>query len=73
MHNLQEGLAEPIPGPHFGVPAASSASHMPACYGVCCGRHGRCARYEAVEGSPVDAIAYCGKGYPMFVAREVAS
>lgn len=32
----------------------------PACFGVCCPKHGQCARYAAAEGAHgADAIATC--------------
>lgn len=43
----------------------------PACYGVTCPQHGRCARYAAVEHTPVDhTIATCcdaAGARPLFV------
>lgn len=45
----------------------------PACYGICCSRRRDCARYEAVESTPMDhTIASCGTGdeQPLFVAMK---
>lgn len=46
----------------------------PACYGVCCNLHGRCARYAAVEGkTDPNVIATCANGAgerPLFIERE---
>lgn len=47
----------------------------PACFGVCCPRHGDCARYAAAEGpAGQHAIATCngcGEGErPLFLARK---
>lgn len=42
----------------------------PACYGVCCNLHGRCARYAAVEAAIDQPIATCADGAgerPLFV------
>lgn len=47
----------------------------PACFGVCCNLHGRCARYAAVEGRHHDTapIVTCLDGageHPLFVELE---
>lgn len=46
----------------------------PACYGICCPQRRNCARYEAVESSPIDhTIASCGAGgeeLPLFVPMK---
>jgi len=44
----------------------------PACFGVCCPKHGQCTRYEAVNGPEgANAIATCddagGNEWPLFV------
>ena len=36
----------------------------PACFGVCCPDHGKCARYAAVNGAPASLprIGFCETG-----------
>lgn len=35
-------------------------NEAPACYGICCPKHGQCARYEAVETTSMDhTISTC--------------
>ncbi len=45
----------------------------PACYGICCPKHGQCARYQAVEApTTVSVIATCLDGAgdrPLFVEQ----
>ncbi len=46
---------------------------MPACFGVVCPLHGRCARYAAVEHSTADADTRVtcqteGRTFPLFLA-----
>ncbi len=47
----------------------------PTCMGICCPRHGACARYLEIDGSSPDdhRIATCAEGEerPMFVMRLV--
>ena len=49
----------------------------PACFGVCCPQHGRCARYSAIDGLEGDSqpIATCEDGAgerPLFRAIGAA-
>jgi hypothetical protein len=49
------------------TPAAETLT--PACYGVCCAKHGSCARYAAVDGAGIDQtfVAACIDGDLDFV------
>ena len=45
----------------------------PLCFGVCCERHGQCARYLAVEGAGSEPrIGTCGPARPLFIPIQPA-
>lgn len=53
----------------MNAPHPTTLDDSLACYGVCCPRHSRCARYAAVEGSAdTPVIDNCGPEHAAFVA-----
>lgn len=44
----------------------------PACFGLVCPHHEHCARYHAVEGTPLVTLDSCQQGdeRPLFVMRQ---
>jgi hypothetical protein len=56
------------------IRAGAETARRTLCLGVCCGRHARCERYTAIDGSAPasNRIATCTDGrsneFPLFVA-----
>lgn len=60
------------------IPISTTNPAAPACFGMCCPRHGQCARYAAAEGpAGQHAIATCddnGDGSrPLFLAAQATA
>lgn len=56
------------------IDTTSNTPQEPACFGIVCPLHGRCARYEAVNLSQADphTLGTCrtGQSYPLFLEIE---